>query len=387
MAAARADSKAARRNSSDALAAMAIRVGPAHHGVGGEPVHSRRDLLIGAALAAALLGGAGLASAEPSADMIAKAKAEGQVVWNTGMIIKQVVIPLVDGFKAKYGIDVQYVESGDSANVLKLTSQAQAGKMEIDLFDSPGTSIPPLSAAGLIEPFVPDSMAKYPAMFRPASKLYSGIYALYLTTNYNTDLVKADEAPKTYQDLLDPKWKGKMVWTDTRGISGPPGFIGNILMTMGDEKGMAYLKELSKQGIVRDPGNQRVVINKVISGEFPIGLMTYNHHSVISQGKGAPVAWVKMEPLVANLGVIAVVKNAPHPNAAKLFLEFMFSDEGQTIIAAAGYPPGDPDVPAKNPSISPATGGFKTTLLTPEMSSQAAEPLKTWLKIYDELFK
>lgn len=350
-------------------------------------MHTRRNFMTSATAAAALLAGADLAAAAPGADLIAKAKQEGQVIWNTGMIIKQVVIPLVDGFKAKYGVTVQYVESSDAANVLKLTSQARAGRMEVDLFDSPGTSIPPLSKAGLIEPFLPDAMAKYPAMFKPESKLYSGIYALYLTTNYNTDLVKAAEAPKTYEDLLDPKWKGKMVWTDTRGISGPPGFIGNILKSMGDEKGMSYLRKLPAQGIVRDPGNQRVVINKVISGQYPIGLMTYNHHSVISQAKGAPIAWVKMEPLVANLGVIALVKNAPHPHAAKLFLEFMFSDEGQKIIAEAGYPPGDPDVPATDPSISPATGHFKTTLLTPEISSQDAEPLKTWLKIYDELFK
>lgn len=343
--------------------------------------------MISAAFAAALLGGANFAAAEPSADMIAKAKAEGEVVWYTGMIIKQVVRPLVETFREKYGIEVKYTESGDSATVLKLTSQARAGKMEADLFDSPGTSIPPLGKAGLIEPFSPDSMAKYDSMFKPESKLYSGIYALYLTTNYNTDLVKADEAPKTYEDLLDPKWKGKIVWTDTRGISGPPGFIGNILKAMGDEKGMAYLKELAKQGIVRDPGNQRVILDKVISGQYALGLMTYNHHAVISQAKGAPVAWVKMEPLVANLGVIALVKNAPHPNAAKLFLEFMFSDDGQKIIAAAGYPPGDPDVPPKDPSISPVTGHFKTTLLTPEISSQESEPLKTWLKIYDELFK
>lgn len=349
-------------------------------------MQTRRGFIAGASTLA-LLPAASFAQGQPSAELIAKAKAERQLVWYTGMVVNQVVRPLVEKFQAKYGIEVRYATTGDSDTVLKITSQARAGRMEADLFDSPGTSIPPLSKAGLIEPFAPEALAKYAATFKPQSRLYSGIYSLYLTTTYNTDLVKAAEAPKTFADLLDPKWRGKMVWTDTRAISGPAGFIGNVLSVMGQDKGMAYLRELSKQKIVREPGNQRVILDKVISGQYAIGLMTYNHHAVISRAKEAPVAWVKMEPLVANLGVIALVKNAPHPNAAKLFLEFMFSDDGQKVIAEAGYPPGNPDVPPKDPSIGPVTGSFTSTLLAPEISSQESEPLAGWLKIYDELFK
>ena len=349
-------------------------------------MYSRRSVIAMAAVALTL-GAGGVARAEPSAELIAAAKAEGEVVWYTGMIVNQVVKPLVEAFQAKYGIEVKYATTSDADTVLKLTSQAQAGKMEADIFDSPGTSIPPLGKAGLIEPFLPSTAEKYDKMFKPESKLYSGIYALYLTTTYNTDLVPEAEAPRTFEDLLDPKWKGKIIWADTRGISGPAGFIGNVLMTMGEEKGMEFLQKLSEQDIARDPGNQRVVIDKVISGEYALGIMTYNHHAVISKAKGAPIAWAKIEPLVANLGVIALVKNAPHPNAARLYLEFMFSDEGMQVISAAGYPPGNPDVPAKDPSISPVSGNFTTTLLSPEISAQDAEPLSKWLKIYDELFK
>lgn len=349
--------------------------------------NTRRNLLrlVGATLALSLAGAP--AFADPSKELVDAAKAEGQMVWYTGLIVPQVVRPLAEGFQKKYGIEVKYATTGDSDTVLKLTSQARVGKMEADLFDTPGTAIAPLSAANLIEPYQPLALADYDPMFKPASKLYSGIYTLFLTTTYNTDLVPVDQAPKTYEDLLDPKWKGKMVWTDTRGVSGPPGFIGNILQTMGEEKGMDYLRKLSQQQIARDPGSQRVAIDKVISGQYEIGVMTYNHHAEISKAKGAPIAWVKMEPLVANLGAIAIVKNAPHPNAAKLFLEYLFSEDGAKIIREANYPPGHPNVQAKIPAISPKTGNFKFTLLSPEVASQEAEPLKTWLKIYDELFK
>ncbi|MGH7153347.1 MAG: ABC transporter substrate-binding protein [Acetobacteraceae bacterium] len=215
-------------------------------------MHTRRDFIIGAAGSAALLGGSG-AFAE-SSDLVARAKAEGQFVWYTGLVVNQVVRPLVEKFHAKYGVEARFTTTTDANTVLNITSQARAGRIETDLFDTPGTSIPPLSKAGLIEPFVPDALAKYDAMFKPKSQLYSGIFALYLTTSYNTDLVKTAEAPKTFEDLLAPQWRGKMAWVDTRGISGPPGFIGNI-MTTGQDKGMAYLKELSRQRIVREPGN------------------------------------------------------------------------------------------------------------------------------------
>lgn len=350
-------------------------------------MQTRRGILrlAGTALAISIAGAA--AQAEPSQPLVDAAKAEGQVIWYTGLIVPQVVRPLAEGFTAKYGIEVKYATTSDADTVLKITSQARAGTMEVDLFDTPGTAIPPLGAAGFIEPYVPDALANYDKLFKPDSKLYSGIYTLFLTTTYNTDLVSAEDAPKTYEDLLDPKWKGKMVWTDTRGVSGPPGFIGNVLKTMGEEKGMEYLRKLSEQDIARDPGSQRVAIDKVISGQYEIGLMTYNHHAVISAGKGAPIAWVKMEPLTANLGAISIVKNAPHPNAAKLFLEYLFSKDGATVIREANYPPGHPDVPAKEPSIAPTTGNFTFTLLAPDIASQEAEPLKSWLKIYDELFK
>lgn len=340
--------------------------------------------MAGAALALSASGG--FAYAEPAEQLVEKAKAEGTVVWYTGLIVPQVVRPLADAFTAKYGIELAYATTTDADTVLKLTSQKRAGKIEADLFDTPGTAIGPLAAADLLEPYVVDSMAKYDKMYKPDSHLWSGIYTLFLTTTYNTDLVPADQAPKTYEDLLDPRWKGKMVWSDTRGVSGPPGFIGNILMTMGQDKGMDYLTKLSGQQIARNPGSQRAAIDKVIAGQYELGLMTYNHHAVISAAKGAPIAWIKMEPLVANLGAIALVKGAPHPNAAKLFLEFLFSDEGAKVIADAGYPPGDPDVPAKNPAISPITGDYKFTMIGPDVAAQDAEPLKTWLSIYDKLF-
>jgi len=336
------------------------------------------------ALVLAALGFSGAARAQDAA-LIEAAKKEGQVVWSTGLIVNLVVRPLAEGFEKKYGIKVNATSTSDSETLLRLTNEARAGKYEDDVFDTPGTLVPPLMKAGLMEHYEPASAKIYPPELKDKDGYWTAIFALYLTTGYNTDLVKDSEAPKTFDDLLDPKWKGKMVWTGTTTISGPAGFIANMLKTKGQEAGMAYLKKLSEQKITALAGqNQRVVLDQVIAGQYAIGLMIYNHHTVISQQKGAPIKWVKMEPLVANLGVVAMPKNAPHPNAAKLFLEYIFSEEGQKVIREANYPPAHPNVPPKDPSISPSTGNFKTTMLTPDTT---AAPLEGWLKIYDELFK
>lgn len=206
----------------------------------------------------------------------------------------------------------------------------------------------------------------------------------FLTASYNTELVKAADAPKTYEDLLDPRWKGKLAWTNDPTPNGPPGFIGVVLKSMGEEKGMAYLKKLAGQKIANLPVSQRVVLDQVIAGQYPVGLMTFNHHDAISAAKGAPVTWVKMEPLVATMSVMAIPKNAPHPNAARLFVEFGLSPAGQQVLHDAFYLPADPDVPAKDPTLKPEGGHFKVVVLTP---TDIRAHLDAWTKIYDDLFK
>ena len=108
---------------------------------------------------------------------------------------------------------------------------------------------------------------------------------------------------KTYQDLLDPKWRGKIAWNGFPTSSGVGGFVGTVLAEMGEDKGMAYLRELAKQNVANLRGSAREVLDQVIAGEYPIALQIFNHHAVISAKKGAPVDWIKMEPATGTLSV------------------------------------------------------------------------------------
>jgi ABC-type Fe3+ transport system substrate-binding protein len=316
--------------------------------------------------------------------MIDAAKKEGSVVWYSGMIVNQIVRPLVDAFQTKYpGITVQASRASGNDNALKIMNEARARRPMADVVDST-TALAPLLQAGLIAQFRPVEAARYPAEDKDPNGYWTSPNTYYYTAAYNTNLVSAADAPKTYDDLLDPKWKGKMAWTYDLTGGGPPGFLYNILTIKGQEKGMEYLRAFAKQEPVVIPAAQRVVLDKVISGEYPIGLMTLSYHSTISAAKGAPVKWLKMPPMIMAPNTISVLKNAPHPNAGRLLIEFILSPEGQKIMAANDYMPADPAVPAKDPELQPEHGKFAITVISPELTRT---DLPKWIALYHELFR
>jgi len=153
---------------------------------------------------------------------------------------------------------------------------------------------------------------------------------------------------------------------------------------MGQEKGMEYLKKFAAQQPVTIPAAQRVVLDKVISGEYPLCVMILNHHVPISKAQGAPVEWIKMQPLLEVTSVVSIVKDAPHPNAARLLVEFVLSREGQEILAANDYLPADPAVPAKVPELQPQSGHFTVTVVSQE---DVHTGLPQWTALYRELFR
>jgi iron(III) transport system substrate-binding protein len=153
---------------------------------------------------------------------------------------------------------------------------------------------------------------------------------------------------------------------------------------MGQDNGMAYLKKFATQEPVFIPASQRVVIDKVIAGEYPLAVMTFNHHAAISSAQGAPVQWIKMEPLLQTTSLVGLLKDAPHPHAARLFIEYVLSDEGQKVLADHDYIPASPAVPARIPELKPDAGHFKVNVVTSEM---ARDDLPKWTAVYHELFR
>lgn len=319
-----------------------------------------------------------------SNELIAAAKTEGKVVWYTTMIVDQAVRPIAAAFEKKYpGVKVEFARGNSGDMALKVINEGQARNRIGDVFDGTGT-YSSIRAADMVAPYTPDSAASLAPEFKDPKGYWHAENFYYLTAAYNTDQVTAEEAPKTYEDLLDPKWKGQMAWAVTPEPTGAAGFVGNILMTMGEEKGMDYLRKLAAQKITNMTSSQRTVLDRTILGESPIALMIFNHHVPISQEKGAPVEWIRMEPLVSSASLIGLVKDAPHPNAGKLLIDFILSDEGQEAVAAAGYLPSNPNVKIPHAELLP-TGPkpFKANFMSPEVVD---ENLKKWIEIVNKTF-
>ncbi|MFI4981475.1 MAG: ABC transporter substrate-binding protein [Nevskiales bacterium] len=330
-----------------------------------------------------LLLAAPLAAAQDVAPVEAAQK-EGQLVWYTGLIVNQIVRPLVNAFEAKYpGIRVAYSRATSSDNALKIINEARAGRPQADIFDGSAAFVP-LREAKLVASFHPANAASYPPEMKDPDGLWTAMNVYYFAPAYNTKLVAPGDAPRTYADLLDPKWKGRIAWTYDLSPGGPPGFIHNILTIMGPEKGMDYMRRFAAQEPVTIPAAQRVVLDKVIAGEYPLAVMTLHNHSVISAALGAPVDWIKMQPVVEVPNLLSVVQGAPHPTAAKLFIEFVLSKDGQQVLAANDYMPADPTVPVKVPDLQPEAGHFTATVITPD---EMRDGLPKWIELYHQLFR
>ena len=315
--------------------------------------------------------------------LIDAAKKEGQVVWYSSFVENQLARPLAAAFERRYpGVKVQIVAGTVTDLLLKLLGEAKAGSIHGDVHHG-GSSVWPLIKAGAVEKFVPDAAASYPPERKDPNGMWVADALYFLVAAVNTDLVDPASQPKTYQDLLEPKWKGKIAWTTQMTQGGAAGFIGTILESMGPDKGMEYLRKLAAQQLVNLPSSQRVVLDEVVDGEYPIAIATFNYHSDISAAKGAPVTWLRLEPVTATLDTLFLLKG-PHPNAGKLFIEFVLSDEGQKVIADAGYLPANAAVPSRFPGERPEDGHFSIQLLSPTL---VETDLPKWVSVYDELFK
>jgi len=219
-----------------------------------------------------------------------------------------------------------------------MLNEAQAGRVQADVFD--GTSnATAMKRAGAALQWQPESARRRPKEFWDSEGYWVATNIYVQTPAYNTDLVRKGSEPRSWQDLLDPRWKGKMAWTTHATTSGAPGFVGLVLTELGEEKGRAYLRALARQGIIELGGSARSAVDQAIAGEYPLVLQIFNHQPFISAERGAPIDWIAMNPSMAILSVAGVSKEAPHPNAGKLLVDFFVSDEGQQLFRDTGYMP------------------------------------------------
>src|SRR5499433_884502 len=319
----------------------------------------------------------------PDPALYEAAKKEGELVLYTTHIVDQIVRPLIKAFQGYApGVQVKYVRADGLALVVRMTNEGRASRVQSDVWCMVD-GVQALLQGGFTAEFEVPSAAGLPAALVDPDKRWIATNVGVRSAAYNTQIIPKEHAPKSYQDLLDPRFKGKIVW-NPKSMTGAWGFISTVIKGMGDDQGIAYLRALAKQDIVPLPIAIRAVLDRVIAGEYAIGLEMNNTHAAISAAQGAPVKWVPLNPVSETLQVAGVAKGGAHPNAARLFIDFMTSKAGQEIFRDNDYVPMHPEVAARIPELKPQQGGYQSVVYTPDnLETETAR----WAKIYDDLFR
>jgi ABC-type Fe3+ transport system substrate-binding protein len=314
------------------------------------------------------------------------ARKEGQVVLYSAAIINQALRPLSDAFMKKYPFVKMTFWRGDTEEILaKLGAEQRANNIVADIAE--GTGVGDLAVeAGLTRPFFTPQIEALPERYRDPSGRWSYTRLSYFSIAYNTKLVPGADAPKSYDDLLDPRWQGKLAWR-VGTASGTPLFITALRLSRGEDEALAYLRRLAQQKMINfGSGSARTLVDRVIAGEFPIALNIFAHHPLISKAKGAPVDSRLLPPVPSTAGTMVIVKGVRHPNAALLLADFILSREGQQILADAEYFPVRTDV-APQPalaSVIPERAGLPELFLSPDLLNRNTARSE---KIFEELFQ
>ncbi len=287
-------------------------------------MRSSRVASLALALAAWLVASPGAAQAPDEA----KAKAEGTVVYYTSNRTT-VAEKHAKGFEKKYGIRVQIFRSGSEKVIAKLEAEAQAGRVQADILNvsDPGYFFA-LQARGALLPYLSKNAATIPDAFKDKDGHWAAARLTAMTIAYNTKLVPPAQAPKRWTDLADPKWQGKLTIASPAYGGTSLNWAAGIVKLYGWKffEDLAKNKPLLTEGHL--PGMQLVA-----SGERPIAAEMNDYDARGALAKGQPIGIVVPEDGTFVIPTpIAVLRAAAHPNAAKLFVDYMLSEEGQTVF-------------------------------------------------------
>ncbi|HZA54272.1 MAG TPA: extracellular solute-binding protein [Candidatus Udaeobacter sp.] len=267
-------------------------------------------------------------------------KKEGKVVVY-GSVVPQAMEGLHQAFKKKYGIDVEYWR-GDSTKVSeRALTEWRAGKPGFDVIEANRGVQLIMKSEGLFAKYVPPASEKFPAKMKEKDALITPWRVLPISILYNTDLVKPADLPKSFDDLLNPKWMGKISLPDPTRHTTTAQFLWNLQLFKKD-KWLDYVRALAKQKPVLVE-SLAPVTTTIIKGEAQVGI-TYIKY--VKQYKG-PVSYVPLDQYLTDPNYMSLSGKASHVNAAKLYIDFACSPEGQKEIAEDGefvmapgiYPP------------------------------------------------
>ncbi len=301
--------------------------------------------------------------------LIAAAQKEGSFALYTSFAEKDLP-PLTAAFEKKYGVKVKVWRAGSEKVLQRTLAEAAARRYEVDAIHSSALEMETLHREKILQavasPYSADLIA---GALRPHGEWVATYLSVWVQA-YNTHLVKKEDLPGTFQDLLDPKWKGKL------GIeANVPEWYSTVVLSMGEEKGIKFFRDLVGGNGISVRTGHSLLNNMVVAGEVPLALTVYNFMAEAARSKGAAIDWFVLEPAVARMSGIGIARRAPHPNAALLFYDFMQSAETQELLVSMEYAPTHAKVPSP-------LGNLRFTLVDPAVALDESDK---WARSFDEV--
>lgn len=307
--------------------------------------------------------------ADREARVLEGAKKEGQVSIYTSLNVKDSG-PITEAFEKKYGIKTLLWRSSSEKVLQRAVTESRAGRHLFDILETNGPEMEALYREKLLAEFYSPHFKDLPPAAFPKHRHYVADRFNFFTIGYNTNLVKPEEVPNSYADLLHPRFVGKV------GLeAGDTDWFAAIVKSMGEDKGLAFFRKLAESRPQMRTGHT-LIAELVSSGEIPIAAAIYNHNIERLTVKGAPVKWKALTPTFGRPNAIGVAPQAANPYAALLFADFMLSLQGQTLLKERNR------VPASL-AVDTQLNKFPFQMIDPVITLDESDK---WDKLWSELF-
>jgi iron(III) transport system substrate-binding protein len=304
--------------------------------------------------------------------VINAAKREGEVVYYASMNLSE-ANALIGEFEKRHPyVKVKLQRSGSEKLLTRVLTEARAKKFFADVIQTVEFSMHIFSRGGLLTRYIPQANSYYPKDYKEEGVWTTVYYNAYVTA-YNTRLVPPRLLPKTYDDLLDARWKGKMMMEGSKAE-----WFAGLLQIMGQERGLKYMRDLARQQPSPREGHE-LLAQLVAAGE---GVMDINIPAASAERmkeRGAPIDWIALGPAPAVMVGIGLSAQAAHPNAAKLYLDFVLSREGQKLAQTPGRFVARADLAAE---VASATREIKMVPVNPALAEKLDEYAKQLRSIF-----
>ena len=312
------------------------------------------------------------AASSQAAEVRDLAEAEGKMMFYAAFNASDTKV-LTDGFKQLYPkIDATFYRATDAQLMERILTEGRAGRNLADVVMSTSFYGHNLKKRGFFAVYDSPERKFYRDGYKDPQATWTSIYTNYAALGFNTRNVVKTSVPKSFTDLLKPEWKGN-IGIDSRAYE----WFGTIVKAMGDEKGLAYMRELAKQVQLRN--GRQILSQLVAAGEFKGALSAYSTQFEQMKSAGAPVDWVYLNPVFANIHPTGVSAKAPHPNAARLFLDFVLSKRGQELLRGLNRIPDRTDTP-------PEQGRFIEGIKPAFAPTDVLENFEGYVKTFHEIF-